>query len=291
MANHIIRKGEEVPVLVLDPGHKGERYNISPANSKYAESAVMWDFYKLLKKYVEEYGIKVICTRDNIDEDPSLSTRGKTAQKGDLFISLHSNAVGSKVNESIDYVAVYHLTNDTTVTCDNLSKEFAGMLAPVVAEVMGTKQGYRITSRLATYDSNHDGKMNDNYYGVLNGARKVLRPGVIVEHSFHTQTRATNWLLNRNNLIKLAKAEAKVIAKWFGMDKLFENFKVKVDIKYLNMRTGPSTSYDRIDYIPMGTYTIVEVSEDGKWGRLKSQQSYKGRLVDAWISLSYTKRV
>ena len=61
--------------------------------------------------------------------------------------------------------------------------------------------------------------MNDNYYGVLNGARQANAPGLILEHSFHTQTRATKWLMVDSNLDKLAQAEAKVIAEHYGQVK------------------------------------------------------------------------
>ena len=43
-------------------------------------------------------------------------------------------------------------------------------------------------------------------------------PGLILEHSFHTNTRAAKWLLEDENLRKLAQAEADVIARWFGLE-------------------------------------------------------------------------
>ena len=67
------------------------------------------------------------------------------------------------------------------------------------------------------------------------------------------------------------------------------SFKVKISIEDLNMRIGPGTNYDRIKYVPTGVYTIVEVN--GKWGKLKAKQLYKGKYVDAWIHLDYVKRI
>lgn len=67
------------------------------------------------------------------------------------------------------------------------------------------------------------------------------------------------------------------------------DFMVRVTIDNLNMRIGPSTSYNRIGYIPKGTYTIVEVN--GDWGRLKAKQDYNGKSVNAWIHLDYATRV
>ena len=64
------------------------------------------------------------------------------------------------------------------------------------------------------------------------------------------------------------------------------SFLVKVSLSDLNIRKGPGTDYDRVQFIPIGVYTIVEV-KSGKgasaWGRLKSGIG--------WISLDHVKRV
>lgn len=61
---------------------------------------------------------------------------------------------------------------------------------------------------------------------------------------------------------------------------------VKVTLKDLNIRKGPGTDYARIQYIPVGVYTIVEEA-DGKgatkWGKLKSGAG--------WISLDYATKL
>ena len=64
-------------------------------------------------------------------------------------------------------------------------------------------------------------------------------------------------------------------------------FLVKVSISDLNIRKGPGMDYDRVQFCPVGVYTIVEV-KSGKgstagWGRLKSGIG--------WISLDFVKRV
>lgn len=64
-------------------------------------------------------------------------------------------------------------------------------------------------------------------------------------------------------------------------------FLVRVTAKDLNIRKGAGTDFDRVKYIPVGTYTIVEV-KSGKgskagWGRLKSGIG--------WIALDYCQRV
>ena len=64
-------------------------------------------------------------------------------------------------------------------------------------------------------------------------------------------------------------------------------FLVKGSISYLNIRKGPGTDYDRVQFIPIGVYTIMEV-RSGKgssagWGRLKSGIG--------WISLDFVRRI
>ena len=76
---------------------------------------------------------------------------------------------------------------------------------------MGTKQNGKILKKSGT------GGLD--YYGVIRGAIGVGVNVVLIEHSFHTQTRATNWLLSDANLDKLARAEVDVIAQYYGIKK------------------------------------------------------------------------
>lgn len=63
-------------------------------------------------------------------------------------------------------------------------------------------------------------------------------------------------------------------------------FLVKVSISDLNIRSGPGTNYDRVQFIPVGVYTIVEVKSGAgasAWGRLKSGVG--------WISLDHVRKI
>ena len=282
--------------ICIDPGHYG-KYNCSPGVPAYYESEVMWKLANLQKKYLEELGHTVILTRLNPNKDLGLIERGKKSKGCDLFISDHSNAVGNGMNENVSYAAIYHLVDDTTVKCDDISREFAYKIAPVIANAMGIT--YKVLTRKAQSDRNSDGIKNDNYYGVLHGARLVGTPGLILEHGFHTNTATVNWLLKDENLERLAKAEAECINQYFGTSKPVDpvvpdvkpvdsSFKVRVKISDLNIRKGPGTNYDRIGYfLNPGVYTIVEVqngtgSKTG-WGKLKSGAG--------WISLDFATRI
>ena len=63
---------------------------------------------------------------------------------------------------------------------------------------------------------------------MLRGANAVGTPGIILEHSFHTNTRATKWLSSDNNLQKLAKAEVECIASYYGVTKEEETILTKI---------------------------------------------------------------
>ena len=216
-----VKSGHSAPIVCLDAGHYG-KYNQSPAVKSYYESEMNWKLHNYLATELQAYGIQVKKTRSNQAKDLGLYDRGAASKGCDLFLSIHSNAVGSYVDETVDYVRVYHLYEDDGTDVDEKSKALAKLLAPVIADTMQVKQGGQTATRKASKDANGDGVMNDNYYGVLNGSRLVGTAGLILEHSFHTNTRATQWLLEDANLRKMAKAEAAVIAAYYGMTKAEE---------------------------------------------------------------------
>lgn len=274
--------------ICLDAGHYGD-YNRSPVVPEYYESHMTWKLHLLLKKYLEQYGIEVITTRAEQKKDLGLYQRGATSKGCNLFISLHSNAVGGKVgNENVDRVMVYGPINGK-------GKDIADKLGKCIREVMSTKQG----SYVETRQGNHG-----DYYGVIRGATAVGTIGLLVEHSFHSCTRSARWLLEESNLDKLARAEAAVLAEYYGLSGGQGNtgtesgsgstgdesvpFRVRVAIDDLNIRTGPGTDYAKTGrYTGKGVFTIVEVKagqgSKAGWGRLKSGAG--------WISLDYATRI
>lgn len=190
---------EEKPVgktfkVCLDAGHYGN-YNAGAVKGYY-ESVRMWKLTELLAKELTARGIVVIKTRSNQATDLALTSRGRKAKGCDLFLSMHSNAAGA---ESVDYPVAYVPLNGTGTAIGQ-------KLADIVADVMGTVQKGRTDTR--------KGSGGADYYGVIRGAVAVGVPGIILEHSFHTNPKAAAWLMNDANLAKLAKAEADCIAEW-----------------------------------------------------------------------------
>lgn len=267
--------------VCLDAGHFG-KYNRSPANKEYYESEMSWKLHLLLKKELEALGIEVITTRRNQAKDLALTSRGKKSKGCHLFLSLHSNAVvGGGVDENTDYPLVI-------VPVSGKGDELGKRLSECIAKTMQTKQKGKHKSRKG---------INGDWYGVMCGAASVGTIGLLIEHSFHTNTKSTNWLLSDGNLKKLAKAEAQVIFDWLKENIKLEQkqastvkeYRVKVICDSLNIRKTPNwKASDIVGAITnKGTYTIVaETNLEGtKFGKLKS-----GR---GWISLEnkYVKRM
>lgn len=280
--------------ICLDAGHYG-KYNRCPSIPEYYESDMAWKLTMLQKKYLEEKGARVILTRTNQNVDKPLYDRGICAAGCQLFISNHSNAVAGGMNEITDYVAVYHLVDDTTTKIDEISKEVAKLLAPAIASTMVTNQGYKILTRKSSNDRNGDGFLNDNYYGVLHGARMANAPALILEHSFHTNSKSVRWLLKDANLDRLARTEADVIAVYFSENGVKPEvpdtdvpFLAKVanvsEGSVLHIRSYASSNAEIVGYLQWNDhnlYTIVEVQNG--WGKLKSGLG--------WIYLQYTEKI
>lgn len=194
--------------ICLDSGHYG-KYNRSPANKNYYESEVMWKLTEYLKEELLTYqDVHVKVTRSEQEKDLPLYSRGKMAKGYNLFISEHSNAVGDRVDNNVDYVVVYRGYKNK-----NNADDLGLKLAKAIADTMETKQNPRTSTRKSE-------KGEWEYYGVLRGADDAGCPlFYIVENSFHTNSASTEWLLDNNNLKKLAQAQAKTIAAYYKLSK------------------------------------------------------------------------
>lgn len=199
-----------MPKIVLDAGH-ASGYNRSPVFTAYKEGDMTWALYGYLRDALIKKGFEVSGTRGNPSKDIPVYDRGQMAKGTDLFLSLHSNAVG---DPSVTRVVVIPPYLDKNGTYD-----LANRLGAEVTEVMGIGQRYQIYTR--TYTDNA-GKTRD-YYGVIRGAVDAgCKRSLIVEHGFHTNEYCARWLYNRVNLKRLADREAAVIAEYFGIWKAKE---------------------------------------------------------------------
>lgn len=186
--------------LCLDAGHFGKQNNNPNVSPEYWESVMAWDLHLMLKEELEKYqGVEVITTREKQAVDLGLEARGKKAKGCDLFLSMHSNACNS---QAVDRpVCIYPISGKC--------KDLAMQLAQTVRNVMQTSDPARTYSKVNSAGS-------ADYYGVIRGAVSVGVPGLILEHSFHTNNRAALWLEKPENLRRLAVAEAAVLAAAYG---------------------------------------------------------------------------
>lgn len=165
-----------------------------------------WALHLKLKAELEKYGFEVGTTRPDRFTDLEVYARGAKARGYDMFLSLHSNAAGGGVRDDVDRPVVIRLASD-----DAKGIEFAEKTVDMLAEIMGTRQNGSVTTRLQNNGA--------EYYGVLRGAKAAGCPhAYIIEHSFHTATLPTRWLLDDKNLDILAKREAALIAAFFGVE-------------------------------------------------------------------------
>lgn len=236
--------------ICIDAGH-ATGSNISPANAKYSEGTRMFVLQGFLKAALEQYGFNVICTKQTADECPSLYDRGMTAKGCDLFLSLHSNAVGNSVNESVDYVCVFYPVSGA-------GSDLAQALSEVIAAVMGTRQEPQTRVR---WNSAH----NADYYGVIRHSVAAGSVGMILEHSFHTNTKMTQWLLDDDNLRTLADAEAALLAEFYGMEAPEVRYECLKDVKSEYYRPTLQKLMER-DLLRgkggNGEETIIDLGED-----------------------------
>ena len=288
--------------ICLDPGHYGSKYN-KGAVSGYYESAIVWKLTYMEKEILEKMGIEVVVTRTNITKDLDLIARGKMAAGCDLFVSNHTNSCD---DSSVRRVSAIYLMDNNKTTIDEKSKEFAGKLAKVVKDTMGV-DAYRTYSKKASTDRDKDGKLNDNYYGVLHGGFLAGVPSVIIEHSFHSNADTCKWLMNEDNLRKLAEACAKCMAEYVGVKPVAEEKKESGSIEYaklkneslrgtykvtaksgLHIRTGAGAEKKSMGVLKTGTtvrnYGWYNVDDDGnRWLYVAVADGFTGYCSAAYL--------
>ena len=193
--------------VTIDAGHiKG--YNVG-VDKAYNEGEMAWKLSRFLGAELERYGAEVAYTRDNIAVDRALEARGKTAHDNgsDLFLSLHSDGF---TNPTARGVSVFY-SNRRQGT-----QGLAKALCDTVAALMNTPARGAMT-RL--YGGAHP---QADYYGVIRGAvgfngERSPKAAFLIEHGFHTNPQDCAWLMQEDNLKRLAAAEARVIAEHYGL--------------------------------------------------------------------------
>ncbi len=193
--------------IMLDAGHAG-KYNRGIIKG-YWESQMTWSLTNKLKKELEKYPCVVVgLTKRSLYDDPYIYDRGQMAKGYDLFISIHSNWSNA---QSADYPLTI-VSSKYKPALYKAAQPLGKRLAYNVKNTMKTRQEPQVwVKRLSTN--------GQDWYGVLRGCASVNVPGVIIEHSFHSNRRSCSWLMKDSNKNKMAKNEAAVIATYYGFAK------------------------------------------------------------------------
>ena len=262
--------------IMLDPGHDRARYNQSPVVPEYWEGERMWKLSQLLATALRKHGISVGCTKEQCDQTVEVTARGRMAKGYTALISLHTNACA---DPNVDRPIGIYLVDDDCGSIDEASRDLAKVLSETAEDIMGTSPAEQY-SRTSTRDRDGDGKINDDYYGVLYGAHQVGVPAVILEISFHTNATAAAWLMEDANLEKLAEGLTQAVMAWAG-----EKEGTAVNMKTLKKRsTGPQVKALQALLIGLG-FNCGRCGADGDFGgatdsALRKYQSRHGLEPD-----------
>ena len=191
--------------IMVDEGHYSGYNKYTVIGGKTAEGDVVWSIGQYLIPLLRAYGFTVNSTKSSIDNYPgapgedNIVARGRMAAGYDLFISLHTNAC---TTESVNRpVVIYPVSGK----CKDLAAAIGAKL-----QATGGWQNYQIFSK-------YNSVGNADYYGVIRGAAQVGVPGLIIEHTFHTNRLAAQWLSQDANRKRMAEALAETIAEYYGI--------------------------------------------------------------------------
>ena len=192
--------------ICIDPGHGGsDRYN--RGKTGYIEADGMLDIsLKLRDELLSTGAFDILMTRDK-DMTVGVSERGNIAARwgANMFISEHSNATGKATNTTRRTVDVYY-----SIKRPN-DKDLANKFAKSISQVMNNKVGGAKTWESTNYPGN-------DYLGVINASAKGNVPHIfLIENGFHDNLEDEAVLKNPEKRTEIAKAQAKVICDFYGV--------------------------------------------------------------------------
>ena len=192
-------------IICLDPGHV-RGYNRGAYN-KYYEGTRMYDLAIMLKEEIDKYdNLEAFITRKNVDERPELYERAAMAKKAGAkcLLSLHTNACNT---ESVNRVILFRSV--AMPKCEDLGWKLMDAIYSTMAADIPVTKDKAIQTKYNDYGT--------DWYGVLRGSTGgSVTAAFLVEHIFHTNYKAAEWMCSDTNLRKLAIAEAKALAEYYN---------------------------------------------------------------------------
>lgn len=195
--------------ILLDPGHawNGNAYALQPG---HYEGTQMWYLANYLMAGLKSKGFYVETTRPKLKDFHDVSIRGKMAKGFDLVVSLHTNAPGKSAD------GTYNPKTTGTVVIRTIETPAIKPLGDDIAERVSNLMGHYSRGTIVM-ESKTKGR---NHNSVLRNAMAVgCKAGLLIEHGFHTNPKDCAFLVNNENLKKLAIAEAEAIANFYNNGK------------------------------------------------------------------------
>ena len=224
----------------IKPGHTHPIVCLDTGHSgEYNRSPAVPEYYESDMNWTLHLLLKAALERYGIEATTTRETQG--------------SVLG--VYERVDYVVVY-------VPQDGSGDEIGQILADGISLVMGTRQVGRIAARAGS---------SGDYYGVIRGAAAVGTVGLILEHSFHTNTLSTHWLLDAANLTRLAEEEAVLIARYFDVltPEVAEDILYRVQTGAFRVRANAEAHLTRVKAMGFDAY-ITSADEGGALYRVQT---------------------
>ncbi|RLG10031.1 hypothetical protein DRN73_08980 [Candidatus Pacearchaeota archaeon] len=181
------QKKSKQKIIILDPGHgvnnrKKEIYDPGAVSEKYKEEEIVLNQAKIIKRFLEKKGYKVILTRENRNgiyykDRPGLVKK----YNADIYVSLHCNA-SEHASAHGQEIFGYKDSEDSRLA-NEISKEMQKEL----------KQNFH-------YRGTKDRKL-----AVLTRTREL--PSVLIESGFITNPQDRKYLTDKNPDVETAIAD------------------------------------------------------------------------------------
>lgn len=187
--------------ICFDGGHG---LNANKGANGYYEGNRMFVLMNMCAEELGKYqGVEVKTTRNSVSDDPSKTKRGKMAAGFDLFLSLHSNAIGLSGSSSTRGAEVF----DSIV---RPNRTLAQKLVNASADLMNTPNR-GVKTKKGTWG-------NYDWFTVMKSAiDSGCKSAMLIENGFHTNAMDAAWLSKDSNLRKLAKSFAQEIASHYDL--------------------------------------------------------------------------
>ena len=223
-------------VVILDPGHGGKDGG-AVGYKKYVEKKIVLEISQKLRNVLKKQGYKVYMTRSG---DKFIKLQKRTAyanaKKGDLFISIHANAVPKKNAKKAKGIETYFLSNDVDAGSERAKRVARMENSKDLADVnyYGQTNFINILNREKIKKSErlaHDlqrnvlAKLTKDYKGVKDGGVRegpfwilvgAQMPAVLVEVGFISHPQEAKLLANSRYQQLFAEGMAEGINRYFA---------------------------------------------------------------------------